>query len=205
MNKTKKSEEQVQRTYDLILEFLDLITNQILFQRQVYPPSIFKLKSCYINLPVYQVQDANVKAYIHDGLASLRGLICDESCQLDRFEIVILDGQETALETFSLGLNDLKRMHETNPDYRQLQRDFRGVVLQLNAKMADLKPLPSDDEMSFTFRTKVKCKNEIRNMNWHHISDKSLFGSLDDPPTSVIPIARFDTVFKFDAHIEVPQ
>ena len=94
------------------------------------------------------------------------------------------------------------------PDYRSIQRSFRGVLLQLTAKMADLPPLvPRDEDCSFTFRVKLKCEpdHKVRSLDWFHVPPDPdlLFGSLlDQSQASVIPVARFKTFIDINVQIE---
>jgi len=200
---------------DVVLEFLDVVTNQILYSRAIYPKAVFKLRSSYINLPVYHVQDPEVRSFICEGLSSLRSLLADEGCRFDRFEVVVLSEQETPVETYAFKIDGSG--FECGDDdvimsYPEIQREFRGILLRLTSKMADLKALNEGGDFSFTFRTRVKSPNsgrEIRNMNWFHLAEdnESTFGPsppLGDPPppTTVIPVAKSKTHLRLEVQIE---
>jgi len=208
MREDKVKAKNLAKMTDIVMEFLDVATNQVLYHRSVYPKAVFQLRSCYVNVPVYQVQDTAVKNYVQEGLASLRSLLTEESCNLERFEVALLNGQEDPIEVYSFRLAGLTGGDGSDPltsvpDYRQIQQDFRGVLLQLNSKMADLRPLPiedDDDEISFTFRTKLwrnrtiakrgsgirsalskstkdeDDDDEIRDLNWRHLTEKEETG-----------------------------
>jgi len=186
---------------DLLLHFFDVCANQVLYSRQVYPKVAFKLVTCYGNVPVYQVQDTEVRAFIREGLKGLRALLLEEpNVKVRGFQVVLLDGKGGALESYCFGVPSFE-----NDNVQKAQASFRGVLLQLTSRMSDLPALCPDDDLSFTFRLQAQDEKEqeMQSLQWFEV----FLPKSDNKSTktsSVIPVAKSDhNSLRIDAEINI--
>jgi len=177
---------------ELLLHFFDVCTNQVLYSRQVYPKMAFKLVSCYGNVPVYQVQDPEVRSFINEGLTGLKTMLLEEPhVKVTTFEVVLLDEKGTVLESYNFGMpiGDV-----TKQDPQKAKSTLRGILLQLASRMSDLPPLsePTDDgDLSFTFRLETQNEQELQSLQWFEVTAPD--STVENPkPTSVMPVAKGD-------------
>jgi len=171
----------------LWLDFLDICVNQVLYNRGVYPQVAFRLSSCYSNLPVYQIQDPEVKAFIRDGLSSLNSLISEESSiRVSKLKVTLLSGCGKSVESFNFCVPTAW------PEVRRLQSDFRGAMLQFSSRMSDLPALEPDPDMSFTFQvlTETKQDKELKTLDWFEINDPWNTPGTSPKATVVIPVVK---------------
>jgi len=194
-NVNKFREQRLRSSVESVMGFLEVCINQVLYCRKVYPEVLFKLTSCYVNLPIYQVQDPSVKDFIRDGLEDLKVLMLQEKPQIHikKFQILLMDGNERTLETFSFGLPSRQEFEECQTPL------YRSAVMQLMARMTDLPELSDDEDLTFTFRVSTGesagsgGEPEFRPLTWYQVQeedqDSLLFSS--NPSTSnktVIPV-----------------
>ena len=150
----------------LWLDFLEICVNQVLYNRGVYPEVAFRLSSCYSNLPVYQIQDPEVRSFIRNGLFGLSSLISEEpSVRVSQLKVTLLSGSGNPVESYNFGVPSAW------PEVTQLQSDLRGALLQLSSRMSDLPALDPDPDMSFNLRlpTEAEQEKEVEPQEkWHH-------------------------------------
>jgi len=176
-NVNKFREQRLRSSVESVMGFLEVCINQVLYCRKVYPEVLFKLTSCYVNLPIYQVQDPSVKDFIRDGLEDLKVLMLQEKPQIHikKFQILLMDGNERTLETFSFGLPSRQEFEECQTPL------YRSAVMQLMARMTDLPELSDDEDLTFTFRVSTGesgagsgGESEFRPLTWYQVQEEDL-------------------------------
>lgn len=130
---------------DILVEFLEVAINSILFYRGMYPETIFVLKRKFgisVNISIYpQLND-----YITECLRSLRELI--QLKRLKRIGILFSDEQSNPIEQFVFNILHLKTdvtteevLETSDPYFIKLQELMRAFILKLSVLDTSLKRL----------------------------------------------------------------
>ncbi|KAK0081892.1 hypothetical protein PV325_011419 [Microctonus aethiopoides] len=129
---------------DILLEFLEIAFNGILFNRNLYPKEIFVRKKIY-GIAVNISQHPEINQYIKNILETIRELIIyDEKC-VKNINLVFYDSKKLIVERYVFHLFDFKfDAKELDPYFLKTEEALRTICLKLSMTNAYLNPLPDD-------------------------------------------------------------
>ncbi|KAK0175786.1 hypothetical protein PV327_009508 [Microctonus hyperodae] len=129
---------------DILLEFLEIAFNGILFYRNLYPKEIFGRKKIY-GIAVNISQHPEVNQYIKNILETIRELIIyDEKC-VKNINLVFYDSKKLIVEKYVFHLFDFKfDAKELDPYFLKTEEALRTLCLKLSMTNAYLNPLSED-------------------------------------------------------------
>lgn len=138
---------------DILLEFLEVAFNHILFFRHLYPGEIFVKKKIY-DTTVYVSKHPELKEYLKNVLNAIRELVKEDENSVKMVNLVFYNKNKQPIEKFVFDLLKLQiNSTEKDPYYLKTEEALRTICLKLSMCEAYLKPLPEDSTFSIEIQT----------------------------------------------------
>ncbi|XP_003702877.3 DNA polymerase zeta subunit 2 [Megachile rotundata] len=148
----KMSEDKIVCS-DILLEFLEVAFNHILFFRNLYPKEIFTKKKIY-SITVYVSEHPELNEYLKNVLSAIRELIRENDSSIKAINLVFYNKNKQPIEKFIFDLVKLQtNSTEKDPYYLRTEEALRTICLKLSMCEAYLKPLPEDSTFSIEIQT----------------------------------------------------
>ncbi|XP_006616787.1 mitotic spindle assembly checkpoint protein MAD2B [Apis dorsata] len=146
------SEDKLVAT-DILLEFLEVAFNHILFFRNLYPKEIFVKKKIY-SVIVYISEHPELNEYIKNVLNAIRELVKENENNVKAVNLVFYNKKREPIEKFIFDFIKLQaNSTEKDPYYLKTEESLRTICLKLSMCEAYLKPLPEDSSFSIEIQT----------------------------------------------------
>ncbi|XP_017759351.1 PREDICTED: mitotic spindle assembly checkpoint protein MAD2B [Eufriesea mexicana] len=146
------SEDKVVAT-DILLEFLEVAFNHILYFRDLYPKEIFVKRKIYSTI-VYVSEHPELNEYIKNVLNTIRELIKEDENSVKAVNLVFYNKKKMPIEKFVFDLLKLQANNtENDPYYLKTEESLRTICLKLSMCESYLKPLPEDSSFSIEIQT----------------------------------------------------
>ncbi|XP_043599942.1 mitotic spindle assembly checkpoint protein MAD2B [Bombus pyrosoma] len=140
-------------TTDILLEFLEVAFNHILFFRNLYPKEIFVKKKIY-SICVYVSEHPELNEYIRNVLNAIRELIKEDENSVRAVNLVFYNKKKEPIEKFVFDLVKLQaNSTEKDPYYLKTEESLRTICLKLSMCESYLKPLPEDSSFIIEIKT----------------------------------------------------
>ncbi|XP_076751575.1 DNA polymerase zeta subunit 2 [Xylocopa sonorina] len=140
-------------TSDILLEFLEVAFNHILFFRNLYPKEIFIKKRIY-STTVYVSEHPELSEYIKNVLNAIRELVKQDENSVKAVNLVFYNKKKEPTEKFVLDFVKFEAHGtEEDPYYLKTEEALRTLCLKLSMCEAYLKPLPEDSSFSIEIQT----------------------------------------------------
>lgn len=149
---------------DIILEFLEVAFNSVLYHRNVYPASIFTHKKKY-SVPVYLAAHPRVVKYITECLKTIKTLL--EWNSIHHIELIIFSNDKPIEKhVFQLINSDSVK----DEYFVATEEAFRAYLLKLSGSVRNLSKL-SDDcnfsiELTTTEQASVRLSDSVNQINF---------------------------------------
>nr|XP_033330854.1 mitotic spindle assembly checkpoint protein MAD2B [Megalopta genalis]XP_033330855.1 mitotic spindle assembly checkpoint protein MAD2B [Megalopta genalis] len=138
---------------DILLEFLEVAFNHILYFRNLYPKEIFTKRKIY-SAVVYVSIHPELNEYLKNVLNAIRELLKEDENNVKAVNLIIYNINKQPIEKFTFDLVKLQINHtEKDPYYLKTEEDLRTICLKLSMCEAYLKPLPEDSTFSIEIQT----------------------------------------------------
>ncbi|KOC67282.1 Mitotic spindle assembly checkpoint protein MAD2B, partial [Habropoda laboriosa] len=140
-------------TTDILLEFLEVAFNHILFFRNLYPKEIFARRKIYSTI-VYVSEHPELNEYIKNVLNAIRELVKEDENSIKAVNLVFYNKKKEPIEKFVFDLVKLQTNNtEKDPYYLKTEEALRTICLKLSMCEAYLKPLPEDSTFTIEIQT----------------------------------------------------
>ncbi|CAK9834020.1 Mitotic spindle assembly checkpoint protein MAD2B [Anthophora retusa] len=140
-------------TTDILLEFLEVAFNHILFFRNLYPKEIFERRKVYSTI-VYVSEHPELNEYIKNVLNTIRELLKEDENSVKAVNLVFYNRKREPIEKFVFDLVKLQTSNtEKDPYYLKTEEALRTICLKLSMCEAYLKPLPEDSTFTIEIQT----------------------------------------------------
>ncbi|OAD55683.1 Mitotic spindle assembly checkpoint protein MAD2B, partial [Eufriesea mexicana] len=138
---------------DILLEFLEVAFNHILYFRDLYPKEIFVKRKIYSTI-VYVSEHPELNEYIKNVLNTIRELIKEDENSVKAVNLVFYNKKKMPIEKFVFDLLKLQANNtENDPYYLKTEESLRTICLKLSMCESYLKPLPEDSSFSIEIQT----------------------------------------------------
>ncbi|XP_076234662.1 DNA polymerase zeta subunit 2 [Calliopsis andreniformis] len=138
---------------NILLEFLEVAFNHILYFRNLYPKEIFVKKKIY-STTVYVSEHPELNEYIKNVLNAIRELVKEDETCVKTINLVFYNKHKHPIEKFVFDLVKLQAHNtEKDPYYLKTEEALRTICLKLSTCDAYLKSLPEDSTFSIEIQT----------------------------------------------------
>ncbi|XP_015430213.1 PREDICTED: mitotic spindle assembly checkpoint protein MAD2B [Dufourea novaeangliae] len=138
---------------DILLEFLEVAFNHILFFRNLYPKEIFAKKKIY-STTIYVSEHPELNEYLKNVLSAIRELVGEDENSVKAVNLVIYNRRKQPVEKFVFDLVQLQANNiEKDPYYLKTEEALRTICLKLSMCEAYLKPLEQNSTFSIEIQT----------------------------------------------------
>ncbi|XP_076627651.1 DNA polymerase zeta subunit 2 [Colletes latitarsis] len=138
---------------DILLEFLEVAFNHILFFRNLYPKEIFVKRKIY-DTTVYVSEHPELNEYLKNVLNAIRELVKENETNVKLVNLIFYNKNKQPIEKFVFDLIKLQaNTREKDPYYLKTEEGLRTICLKLSVCEAYLKPLPEDSTFSIEIQT----------------------------------------------------
>ncbi|XP_053986967.1 mitotic spindle assembly checkpoint protein MAD2B [Hylaeus anthracinus] len=149
---TKMSQDKIVGS-DILIEFLEVTFNHILFFRNLYPKEIFVNRKMY-NTTVYVSEHPELNEYLKNVLTAIREMVKEDENSVKAVNLVFYNRNKQPIEKFVFDLVKLQANSiEKDPYYLKTEEALRTICLKLSMCEAYLKPLPEDSTFSIEIQT----------------------------------------------------
>ncbi|XP_066950026.1 mitotic spindle assembly checkpoint protein MAD2B [Macrobrachium rosenbergii] len=128
---------------DIVLEFLEVAINLVLYSREIYPQSVFQRRKKY-NCPVQMCIHPGLQTYISDCVGSLRPIL--EKGEIDKVVVALLSSSGVPVEKFIFEIKQMSTKPQaikTDPQLQHMEEALRSFCLKLSTSDCFLRPLPA--------------------------------------------------------------
>lgn len=140
--------------HNVLSEFLELAVHNILYQKKLYPDSIFVPKRKY-GIVVHQCIHPDVNSYINNCLKAANYHL--KKNQLKNFS-VLFESDCKLVEKFVFEISSSGNGVESDPYFLELEKHLRNFCLKLHAFNAYPVSLPEDSTFAIEIgTTKLSC------------------------------------------------
>ncbi|XP_076642489.1 DNA polymerase zeta subunit 2 [Halictus rubicundus] len=138
---------------DILLEFLEVSFNHILYFRNLYPKEIFRKKKIYSTV-VYISEHPELNEYLKHVLNAIRELVKEDEHSVKAVNLVIYNIKKQPIEKFTFDIVKLQANNtEEDPYYLKTEEALRTICLKLSMCESYLKPVPDDATFSVEIQT----------------------------------------------------
>lgn len=138
---------------EILLEFLEVAFNLILYFRKLYPKEIFVKKKIYGTV-VHVSEQPDVNEYLRNVLVTIRELFKEDEDSIKAVNLVIYNKNRIPLEKFTIDFIKLQTKRDNmDPYYLKTEEALRAICLKLSTCDAYLKPLPENASFSIEINT----------------------------------------------------
>ncbi|XP_069703027.1 mitotic spindle assembly checkpoint protein MAD2B [Periplaneta americana] len=188
---------------DILVEFLEVAVHNILYIRNLYPPSIFVRRRKY-GVPVQMSVHPYLNEYITECLKTVRELL--KKNEVRKVTLTFFDRNLQPIERFVFDILDLNtKLNVNDPYFIKGEEALRGFCLKLSITGSYLKPLPQESTFSMQIHTteavSVSLAEDPRFQDFPWIEIDAYQTNMLDP--SIVPIRTLDTDFlKLQMYVE---
>lgn len=138
---------------DILLEFLEVAFNHILFFRKIYPEEIFVKRKIY-GITVYVSEHPELNEYLSSVLNSVRELIKEDENSVKAINLAFYNENKLAIEKFVFDIVKLQaEFTEKDPYYLKTEEALKTICLKLSMCNTYLKSLPDGSTFSVEIQT----------------------------------------------------
>jgi len=134
---------------DVLIEFLEVSINLILYVRSIYPDGIFKKVQKY-GISVMMSQHPDVNEYIKDVLSTIQQFVNKGEIYMLVLQITNNDNQP--LEKFCFEMKLLE--NQSKQCFLDMETHLRALLLKINTCESMLQPLPNECSFQVLVHTK---------------------------------------------------
>lgn len=138
---------------DILLEFLEVAFNHVLFCRNIYPKEIFVKKKIY-GSNVYIAEHPEVNKYLSNVLNSIRDLLKEDENSINAINLAFYNENKLPTEVFVFDMVKLQtELKESDPYYLKTEEALKTICLKLSMCDTYLKPLPENSTFTVEILT----------------------------------------------------
>ncbi|KAI4489367.1 hypothetical protein M0802_011192 [Mischocyttarus mexicanus] len=140
-------------TSDILLEFLEVAFNHIIYYRELYPKEIFVKKKIY-GAVVHVSEQPELNEYLRNVLTAIKELLKEDENSVKAVNLVVFNENRTPIEKFVFDFVKLQAQgNEIDPYYLKTEEALRTICLKLSICNIYLKPLPKNASFSIEIQT----------------------------------------------------
>ncbi|XP_012060984.1 PREDICTED: mitotic spindle assembly checkpoint protein MAD2B [Atta cephalotes] len=138
---------------DILLEFLEVAFNHILFFRKIYPKEIFVKKKIY-GITVYVSEHPELNEYLSNVLNAIRELIKEDENSIRAINLTFYNKNKLPIEKFVFDMVKLQaEFMERDPYYLKTEEALKTVCLKLSICDTYLRAIPDNSTFSIEIQT----------------------------------------------------
>ncbi|KYN40732.1 Mitotic spindle assembly checkpoint protein MAD2B, partial [Trachymyrmex septentrionalis] len=148
---------------DILLEFLEVAFNHILFFRKIYPKEIFVKKKIY-GITVYVSDHPELNEYLSNVLNAIRELIKEDENSIRTINLTFYNKNKSPIEKFVFDMVKLQAefmeyvelffsILRRDPYYLKTEEALKTVCLKLSMCDTYLKAIPDNSTFSIEIQT----------------------------------------------------
>ncbi|XP_029156012.1 mitotic spindle assembly checkpoint protein MAD2B [Nylanderia fulva] len=138
---------------DILLEFLEVAFNQILFCRKIYPKEIYVKRKIY-GITVHVSEHPELNEYLSNILNAIRELIKEDESSIKTISLTFYNENKLPIEKFVFDIIKLQaEFVEKDPYYLKTEEAVKTICLKLSMCDTYLKPLPDGSTFSIEIQT----------------------------------------------------
>ncbi|XP_018045222.1 PREDICTED: mitotic spindle assembly checkpoint protein MAD2B [Atta colombica] len=138
---------------DILLEFLEVAFNHILFFRKIYPKEIFVKKKIY-GITVYVSEHPELNEYLSNVLNAIRELIKEDENSIKAINLTFYNKNKLPIEKFVFDMVKLQaEFMERDPYYLKTEEALKTVCLKLSICDTYLRAIPDNSTFSIEIQT----------------------------------------------------
>ncbi|XP_012540681.1 mitotic spindle assembly checkpoint protein MAD2B [Monomorium pharaonis] len=138
---------------DILLEFLEVAFNHILFFRKIYPKEIFVMKKIY-GITVYMSEHPELNKYLSNVLNAIKELIKEDENNIRAINLTFYNKTNSPIEKFVFNMVKLQaEFVERDPYYLKTEEVLKTACLKLSMCDTYLKPIPDNSTFSIEIQT----------------------------------------------------
>nr|XP_050855874.1 mitotic spindle assembly checkpoint protein MAD2B [Vespula vulgaris] len=138
---------------DILLEFLEVAFNHILYYRKLYPKEIFVKKKIY-GAVVHISEQPELNEYLKNVLTAIKELLKEDENSIKAVNLVVFNQNRIPIEKFVFDFVKLQAQGiEIDPYYLKTEEALRTICLKLSICNTYLNPLPEDASFSIEIQT----------------------------------------------------
>ncbi|CAH0391483.1 unnamed protein product [Bemisia tabaci] len=181
----------------ILLELLEVAIHQVLYQKSIYPETIFVLKKKY-GAPVHVSRYPPLNSYINDSLIAIKDLLLRKQlksvhvCFFNNDYSKLLERLVFNVQNVFSELDPEKADQMSDPYLTKLQESIRAVCLRLTTISAHTKPLGEEAAFQIQIETTESAAASLADdpdhdhFPWIEIEDCKL--SQDPTSVELLPI-----------------
>ncbi|XP_024877435.1 mitotic spindle assembly checkpoint protein MAD2B [Temnothorax curvispinosus] len=138
---------------DILLEFLEVAFNHILFCRKIYPKEIFVKKKIY-GITIYVSEHPEVNEYLSNVLTAIKELIKEDEKSVKAITLTFYNKNKLPIEKYVFDMVKLQaQLTERDPYYLKTEEALKTVCLKLSMCDTYLRPIPDTSIFSIEIQT----------------------------------------------------
>ncbi|KAL6259434.1 hypothetical protein P5V15_009354 [Pogonomyrmex californicus] len=138
---------------DILLEFLEIAFNHILFFRKIYPKEIFVKRKIY-GITIYVSEHPELNEYLLNVLNAIRELIREDENSVKTINLTFYNKNKLPIEKFIFDMIKLQaELTEKDPYYLKTEEALKTICLKLSICGTYLKPIPENSTFSIEIQT----------------------------------------------------
>ncbi|XP_011689248.1 PREDICTED: mitotic spindle assembly checkpoint protein MAD2B [Wasmannia auropunctata] len=138
---------------DILLEFLEVAFNHILFFRKIYSKEIFVKKKIY-GITIYVSEHPELNEYLSNVLNAIRELLKEDENSIKAVSLIFYNRNKLPVEKFVFDMVKLQaELTERDPYYLKTEEALKTVCLKLSMCDTYLKPIPDNSTFSIEIQT----------------------------------------------------
>ncbi|XP_011059898.1 PREDICTED: mitotic spindle assembly checkpoint protein MAD2B [Acromyrmex echinatior] len=138
---------------DILLEFLEVAFNHILFFRKIYPKEIFVKKKIY-GITVYVSEHPELNEYLSNVLNAIRELIKEDENSIRAINLTFYNKNKSPIEKFVFDMVKLQaEFMERDPYYLKTEEALKTICLKLSMCDTYLRAIPDNSTFSIEIQT----------------------------------------------------
>lgn len=138
---------------DILLEFLEVAFNHILYFRKIYPKEIYVKRKIY-GITVYVSEHPELNEYLSNILNAIRELIKENENSIKIISLTFYNENKSPIEKFVFDIVKLQaEFVEKDPYYLKTEEALKTICLKLSMCDTYLKPLPEGSTFSIEIQT----------------------------------------------------
>ncbi|EZA61613.1 Mitotic spindle assembly checkpoint protein MAD2B, partial [Ooceraea biroi] len=138
---------------EILLEFLEVAFNHILFFRKIYPKEIFVKRKIY-GVPIYVSEHPELNEYLSSVLIAIKELVKEDQSSVKAISLTFYNRDKLPVEQFVFDMVKLQAdLAEKDPYYLKTEEALKTICLKLSKCDTYLKPLPDGSTFSIEIQT----------------------------------------------------
>ncbi|XP_014237352.1 mitotic spindle assembly checkpoint protein MAD2B-like [Trichogramma pretiosum] len=181
----------------ILLEFLEVTFNSILYSRKLYPDEIFSKKKIY-GISVKTSRYPGLNKYIKCILTYIEDFLKEDIDSVKKVNIVIQNDKKVPVEKFVIQMDILQQMilQKTDFYFEKIEDSIKKLLLSLATIDNYLQPLPSNLTFTISLATNLK-KNEFlaKNFKFQDFPWKMHKNPRVKKGGKILPMNKFEPVY----------